>query len=905
MNYNKLTLSLILIIIGFIFPTNNFALPLGKPEPTDPPPHIITINDVDFDISTGTIIRITNEYLTDIIIPDTLEGVAVKELHSDCFISPWVKLESIEFPPTLVSIGDRAFNYCNFSYLKIPKSVEYIGYDAFSDNPLDSVHFEANSMIQYIGEHAFATHGVEGSSLTAIVLPTNANQGFKGYRGTYYSDHYSLYSVGDSIVDFVHFYEAIIPYTLKNEDVRFDVATGELKGYNTPRYFGERDIIIPDTLFGVPVITIGDKAFNTEDIKSLVLPDSLKYIRDWAFGENKIREIVIPKSIVEIGYGSFLSNDSLYSLKFEDESNLRIIHPRAFDITDKLKSITLPTIASSSFIEYVSSSGIVLDPGAGITDMSQTYYAVCPYELTADEVVFDSATGSITEIISPIERAVIIPDNINGVAVKSLGMLKSTTWDSGLYAMPIVNYKYSLVWMSINSTVEVIADRAFEGNQLYRVSFEDNSMIKEIWYDAFNSNPSLKSLTLPHNANETFIEYRDADGNVLNEAYSVTDFTNAYLAISPYTMQDEDVNNTDENDLESDDLFSYINKYERCLVMPDLFGEPDINSIEKDAFTSRRIYHMELSDSIDYIGESAFENNLLLEVNLPEGMKTLGISAFAENKIGELILPSSIATISRSAFYKNRLTSIDIPQGVKVIEYAAFANNSLTSVAISNTVEYIETGAFAENPVTSIPLPDNVIKEGYEFTGWNDGNGNDVTEINTFNTSYRAQFAQTGFNISGSSGNFYHTIRITGDVEEIIPTSDYGYYNYVLNPGRNVVITPISDTHVFTPESITITDIQKNMYSLNFEAELLGDSDIYSEIETITVHPNPVNEFMHIEAVNTYKAQVLSLTGQVLITNKTISQTTPLNVKQLTKGIYIIFLEDDNGRSTSLKIIKK
>ncbi len=107
--------------------------------------------------------------------------------------------QKITIPKSVVSIGAGAFYNSNISTLKfengsklvsmyggcgadcgygtfydnnltsvtIPKSVEYIGEDAFSRNKLASVNFESNSKLKYIGKSGFS-----GNQLTDITIPS-------------------------------------------------------------------------------------------------------------------------------------------------------------------------------------------------------------------------------------------------------------------------------------------------------------------------------------------------------------------------------------------------------------------------------------------------------------------------------------------------------------------------------------------------------------------------------------------------------------------------------------------------------------------------------------------------------------------------------------------------------------
>lgn len=93
-------------------------------------------------------------------------------------------------------------------------------------------------------------------------------------------------------------------YTLTLADVTFDSTTGELTDYRS-QY---TNIIIPDQFNGVPVTSIGDKAFFSSRLVSVVIPNSVTVIGKWAFFENKLMGVIIPESVVDIEVGAFADN---------------------------------------------------------------------------------------------------------------------------------------------------------------------------------------------------------------------------------------------------------------------------------------------------------------------------------------------------------------------------------------------------------------------------------------------------------------------------------------------------------------------------------------------------------------------------------------------------------------------
>ena len=106
-------------------------------------PYTLTIDDVTFDASTGTVSAYTNTTEKYIIIPGDFNGAVV------------------------TAIGREAFQNNGLSSVSIPASLTHIGDSAFAHNNLTSVSFEAGSNIRTIGEEAFKANRLSSMTIPA------------------------------------------------------------------------------------------------------------------------------------------------------------------------------------------------------------------------------------------------------------------------------------------------------------------------------------------------------------------------------------------------------------------------------------------------------------------------------------------------------------------------------------------------------------------------------------------------------------------------------------------------------------------------------------------------------------------------------------------------------------------
>ena len=128
------------------------------------------------------------------------------------------------------------------------------------------------------------------------------------------------------------------------------------------------DVVIPQTINGYSVTTIGSSAFNYMQLTSVIIPNSVTKIDKQAFKYNQLTNINIPNSVITIGRNAFRGN-YLTSVTFEKNSKLDRIDDLAFE-TNSITSVTIPNSVSylscSAFDEEVAitkNNNLVCTPG--------------------------------------------------------------------------------------------------------------------------------------------------------------------------------------------------------------------------------------------------------------------------------------------------------------------------------------------------------------------------------------------------------------------------------------------------------------------------------------------------------------------------------------------------------------
>ena len=118
----------------------------------------------------------------------------------------------------------------------------------------------------------------------------------------------------------------------------FELLQNRFGGITIIAYKGaEKNVIIPETISGLPVTIIGIKAFFRKELLSVTVPNTVVTIEPLAFAENHLQSVDI-SGCVSIGYEAFADNQ-LGTLVLSE--HLSSIGPRAF-MNNKLSSITIP-----------------------------------------------------------------------------------------------------------------------------------------------------------------------------------------------------------------------------------------------------------------------------------------------------------------------------------------------------------------------------------------------------------------------------------------------------------------------------------------------------------------------------------------------------------------------------------
>ncbi|WP_299125914.1 leucine-rich repeat domain-containing protein [uncultured Winogradskyella sp.] len=435
----------------------------------------------------------------------------VTEIGSNAFSGTIVS--SVNIPNTITSIGQSAFLNTNLASVVLPSNLVNIDNYAFQGNQLTELTIPSN--VTNIGIGAFRSNNSLTTVTCLATIPpsiTTANNsndtfydGFTGNRsdidliipsgttGAYVTDPGALWTGFNSVTELLNVGDTFIVDYITYEVTSVAPDNVEAIDYDMT---GGTVVDIPATVsYSVTnynVTSIGLGAFQSNQLTSVTIPNSITNIKDGAFNNNPFTSIIIPESVTNIGSLAFAVN---------------------YLNTIVVLGTTPPTITTGGGGETFANSSrpninlvitnnltdeYVTNPGALWTGFKMVFEATSP--TTVEVSNYDPANGTSVVIPATVTAGSIVFDvvKIDDSAFENIGLTSVTIPDSvtsiGISAFNTNN----LTSVTIPDSVTLIGTTAFATNPITNLSLGAN--VTDIGIGAFVDN-NLSDVTIPSNVN--------------------------------------------------------------------------------------------------------------------------------------------------------------------------------------------------------------------------------------------------------------------------------------------------------------------------------------------------------------------------------------------------------------------
>ena len=498
-------------------------------------------------------------------------------------------------------------------------------------------------------------------------------------------------------------------FTLDKVDFRF-VTDNHVDGpISIVGYNGKAgNIIIPTSIEGHPVASIGDGAFEGRMLKSVTIKGSPS-IGQKAFAWCRLMDTVHMPDVTALGAGAFSDCRSLKNVTLSSE--LTDIPASAFARCMSLSAITLPdslvSLGDGAFAECNKLTEIILpdtlaNMGEGVfADCESVVSLTAPYAginqagrssigfffggsnripKTLRSIVITRATSIGDDAFCGCEGLVSVqlPDTVTHIGTNAFGgcfKLTDLTLPTDLVSIGPGAFRdcISLTAVAIPEGVHVIPQSAFAGcSGLQSISLPTG--LETIGFSAFKDCAKITQLNVPSSV--TTIKADALNGCTGLETLTV-----------PFMGESED----DAAPLSH--LFGDTTHALKTLTVQNVGEIPDYAFAEFDNLTTVYLY-----GNAESIGERAFENCASLQsLLLPESVTEIHAYAFAGcSSLTSMQLPAELTVISEGLFANcEALQTVDVPSTIQAVEAYAFSNcAALTDASWLSTVENLGECAF-------------------------------------------------------------------------------------------------------------------------------------------------------------------------------------------------------------------
>ena len=659
-------------------------------------------------------------HVTDVTLPSSLKTIG-RNAFLDCH-----GLTSVVIPEGVTSIGAYAFEQCSaIKTITVPASTTELGNHAFDTGEYYDGSYHTQLTDIYYGGSMGQWYDAGGGNAAPMVVTIHYN----GATGNIIDSG----TCGDNA-----FWKLDKDYTLtiSGTGAMWDYPTSEddswWTDWNLPwkycydmiqrvvveegvTYLGEESLssLRNATSLSLPnsLTTIGQAALYAIGVSSLVIPDKVVSIGDFAFnGCANLQTITLPAGLRKIGH-CFIECSNLKTINFKGTMKQWLAcgggestFPAQTQVVCASGTLNLDGTCGDDLTWTLDNSGKLTISGTG---------AMYDYDCDYESYSFTSPWAKYRSMIRSVEI---------GSGVTSIGS----------YAFVDTN----ITSLTIPDSVKTIGRGSFSNNR-YLVNLTFSSGLKHIESMAF-AGSHLSTVVIPDDVTsigEGAFSYC-VRGDYINGEWVPSGLTSITIPVSVISIGKDMLKTYDEYDLLANVNFGGTQDQWNAIGGKDA-GVPDtakLNCVKvvasgkcgtgvkwslasngvltitgtgkgimkdyaegstKPWESNGDIKQIIICEGITHIGDHAFANSPATRVSLPESLTSIGTRAFAGAAITAMTIPGSVTTIGVEVFWGcSELTSLTICDGVTAIESAFGKCTGLTDLVFPDSLKEIDQEAF-------------------------------------------------------------------------------------------------------------------------------------------------------------------------------------------------------------------
>ena len=587
------------------------------------------------------------------IIPESVTSIGDEAFYG-C-----TGLTSITIPNSVTSIGDEAFYDCTgLTGLVIPESVTSIGYLALSGTAWNA---DVSEGVVYAGKVAYCYTGTkpsgtltlkEGtlgiaqrafqycSNLTSVIIPNSVkNIGMSAFDGC---SNLSSVSIGNNVTEVGR--NAFSGTAWYNNQPDGLVYVGSV-AYEYKGYLPENtdEIVLEDGTLGITAWAFSNSGYRLSGLKSIVFPNSLTNIGEFAFLNSNLTSITIPEGVTYIYACAFYGCRNLTSVVslIKKPFTLRYVDNTFWGISSNCV-LTVPYGTRDAYIaagwtEEVFKGGIVEaaspSPIITFTDANVKALCVANWDTNGDGELSEAEAAAVTDL-GEVFRS--------NTTITSFNELKYFT------------------------SLTTIGNNAFDGcTSLTSIAIP--ASLNRVKAEAFKNCTSLSKVIVTDIAAWCGIIY-----DITSPWEPLGNFP---LGLALHLYSDENTEITE-------------------VVIPE-----GVTRIEPLAFRDAKyVTSVTIPNSVTYIGEQAFSGmHRLTSITIPQNVTTLGQFTFKDcQSLTSFTIPEGVVNMEGNVFRDcTSLTSVSLPESLKVLGGHTFIGcRNLTSITIPDGITHLSRIAF-------------------------------------------------------------------------------------------------------------------------------------------------------------------------------------------------------------------